>query len=382
MMKPDDNLLRQPCRRDVLRLGSAACVGAIAGSAFGAPRKPYWPQGSSWETRAPKDAGMDPAGVDEAVQYAADHNSTGLVILRGGRIVAENYWKDWTAETSQPIYSSSKSITATLVGMAIEEGIVRRVDQTASDFVPAWKSSPKSEITIRHMMTMTSGIKNTPGTNVRADVDAFEETAALPLEHRPGEVWAYNTPIYRMLLRILETASGGSIDRYTERKLSGPLGMRYSRWDCGPAPNNKTNCSWYRSCLRDMSRFGLMILRNGQWDGKQLVSARYIREMTATSQKLNEAYGYLWWLNGKDSYRLPGGAGGVNQGMLWPDCPADAFGALGAQDKKIYIVPSLDLVVSRHGGPAGIARGPGAEGGGRNSFDNELLGRICRAVRK
>lgn len=100
-----------------------------------------------------------------------------------------------------------------------------------------------------------------------------------------------------------------------------------------------------------------------------------------TSQKLNESYGYLWWLNGKASYKLPGG-GGPQPGMLWPDCPPDAFGALGAQDKKIYIVPSLDLVVSRHGGPAGVARTPGAEGGGRSSFDNELLGRICRAVKR
>lgn len=72
----------------------------------------------------------------------------------------------------------------------------------------------------------------------------------------------------------------------------------------------------------------------------------------------------------------------AQQGMLWPDCPADAFGALGAQDKKIYLVPSLNLVVARHGGAAGVARVPGEEGGGRSSFDNELLGRICRAVKR
>src|SRR4029079_3002698 len=146
------------------------------------------------------------------------------------------------------------------------------------------------------------------------------------------------------------------------------------------APNGRTNCTWYRSGLRDMSRFGLLILRNGAWEDRQLVSAKWIKEATSTSQTLNESYGYLWWLNGKPSYQLPSGAGGAQRGMLWPDCPPDAFAALGAQDKKIYVVPSLDLVVSRHGGAAGIAQGPGGECGGRLSFDNELLGRVCRAA--
>ena len=366
-------------RRELLHSVAAVGITGLGGAAFAVAPKLYYPRGKEWETRAPKDAGMDAAGIEEALKYAGDHNSTGLVILRGGRIVTEKYWKDWTPETAQPIYSSSKSVTATLVGMAIEEGKIKSVNQSASDFVASWKGAPQAAITLRHMLTMTSGIKVGAGA-VSPAVDAFAETAAFPLEHQPGEHWAYNTPVYRMLIRVLEIASGQSIDQYTERKLSGPLGMQHSKWDCAPAPNNKTNCTWYRSCLRDMSRFGLLILRNGQWDGKQIVSAKYVKEATSTSQMLNESYGYLWWLNGKPSYKLPGG-GGVQPGRLWPDCPPDAFGALGAQDKKIYVVPSLNLVVARHGGAAGIARTPGVEGGGRNSFDNELLGRICRAAR-
>lgn len=369
-------------RREMLRVATAASIGGFVGKAFAAPPKLYWPRGNDWESRTPKDAGIDAAGIEDAANYAAEHNSTGLVILRGGRIITEKYWKDWTQETAHPIFSSSKSITSALVGMAIEEGKLRSVHQTASDFVTAWKDAQKKSITLRHMLTMTSGIKNTPG-SVKAEVDAFEETAALPVEHKPGEVWAYNTPVYRMLIRVLEIASNQSIDQYTQRKLSGPLGMSQSKWDCGPAPNGKTNCTWYRSSLRDMSRFGLLVLRNGKWESKELISASFLKEATSTSQELNESYGYLWWLNGKASYKLPGGGGGAAQsGLLWPDCPPDAFGALGAQDKKIYVVPSLDLVVSRHGGSAGVARTPGAEGGGRSSFDNELLGRICRSVRR
>src|SRR5205807_2627089 len=100
---------------------------------------------------------------------------------------------------------------------------------------------------------------------VSQEVDAFEQTAALPLAHRPGEFWAYNTPIYRMLVHVIELASRETIDQFTIRKLSGPIGMSRSKWDCDPAPNNRTNCTWYRSGLRDMSRFGLFILRRGAW---------------------------------------------------------------------------------------------------------------------
>jgi CubicO group peptidase (beta-lactamase class C family) len=250
---------------------------------------------------------MEARAVDEAVNYAGEHNSTGLVILRGGRIVAEQYWQDWTKETSQPIFSSSKSIAAILVGMAIEDGKIKGVDQSASSFVNAWKDGAKSAITLRHMLSMTSGIKVGPPA-VSPDVDAFEQTAALPLENTPGTVWAYNTPVYRMLIRILEIASGTTINEYTQTKLGGPIGMSNSAWQCGPAPGNKTNCTWYRSTLRDMSRFGLLISRHGKWENRQLIKPSFLKEATSTSQKLNEAYGYLWWLNGKGSYILPAGA--------------------------------------------------------------------------
>lgn len=368
-------------RREMLRVSGAAAIGTFTSrDLFAQGTAAYWPRGSAWETLTPAAAEMNPAGLDAAITYAADHNSAGLVILRRGRIVAERYWKGWTAATTQPIFSSSKSITATLVGIAVEERKIMSVQQSASDFVPSWRGTPKAAITLRHMLTMTSGIRNTAGNVLKNDVDAFEETAALPLEHRPGEHWAYNTPVYRMLLRILEHATGETIEKYTQQTLAGPLGFEHSSWDCSPGPNRATNCTWYRSGLRDMSRFGLLVLRQGAWERKQVIGARFLKESTTSSQKLNQSYGYLWWLNGKASYQLPGARGGVQPGMLWPDCPPDAFGALGAQDKKIYVVPSLDLVVSRHGGAAGVARTPAAEGGGRASFDNELLRRICGAV--
>ena len=309
---------------------------------------------------------------DDAIHYAEEHNSTGLVVIHKGRLVTENYWKGWTRDSSGPIFSASKSITSTLIGMAIEDGKIRGVGQSMADFVPGWKGTPKEAITIGHALSMTSGIKVGADAAV-AGVDQFAQTAALPLEHEPGTHWAYNTPVYRMLLRVLEKATGEPLAAYTKRKLTAPLGMEHGAWDGLPA-NGETSYTWFRCTVRDMARFGELVLGGGEFQGKRLINAKWLAEAQKPSQPLNPAYGYLWWLNGQKAYQTP--AGRLQLGMLWPDCPPDAVGALGALDKKIFVVPSLDLVVARHGGAAGVQRALGPNQG----FDNQLLSKVCRAV--
>ena len=368
-------------------LSRRVVIRALAGSLIPSPqwtaslsrlRDPYYPGRVKWETLSPVEAGIDPQALESVVRYAATHNSTGFLILRGGRIVTEQYWQQWTPEVSQPIFSAGKSLIAILVGMAIEEGLLKGVEQRVSTFVPSWRGTSKEAITIRHLLTMTSGLQ-LGGALTLPYLDVFARTTALPLEHRPGEHWAYNSSASQMLLRLLEMASGERLNRYTQRKLA-PLQLHHSSWDCGLAPNDQLNCTWFRSSLRDMAKFGLLMLRQGRWADRQLIGAAFVKEATSTSQMLNKAYGYLWWLNGKSSFLLPDGRGG--HGMLWPDCPPDAFAALGAEDKKIYVVPSLDLVVARHGGPSGVELSPGDALGPRSSFDNQLLRRISHAVKR
>lgn len=374
----ETNQTPQFSRRAVIRaLASSLVAGPRWTDTPSRSRHLSYPGSVEWETRSLIEAGIDPQVLEAAVRYAATHHSTGLLILRGERLVTEQYWQQWTPEVSRPIFSASKSLIAILVGMAIEEGLLKGVEQSASAFVPSWKGTSKEAITIRHLLTMTSGLK-LGGALTLPYLDVFERTAALPLEHRPGEHWAYNSSASQMLLRLLEMASGQRLNRYTQRKLA-PLQLHHSSWDCGLAPNDQLNCTWFRSSLRDMAKLGLLMLRQGRWADRQLIGAAFVKEATSTSQTLNQSYGYLWWLNGKSSFLLPDGRGGY--GMLWPDCPPDAFAALGAEDKKIYVVPSLDLVVARHGGPSGVELSPGDANGPRSSFDNELLGRICRAVK-
>ncbi len=348
---------------------------ALPAAALAAP-KPYFPSASAWDKLTHKEAGADAAAIDEALQYAGDRMSTGVVILRHGRILAEKYWRDWTAETAQPIFSSAKSVTATLIGMAIDDKKLKGIDQPVADFIPAWKGTPKEAILFRHLLTMTSGLAGAMRGQPGPGVDQYIQMIEAGQEAKPGEKWIYHTPAYRMLIKLLEAATGEQISAYTARKLWTPLGMANSKWDSAPVGNGKpgVNYFWMRASLRDMARFGLFALHQGEWNGKQLVSAKYMKEATTQSQSLNEGYGYLWWVNSGNSYIAP--VQKPNPRRFMPDCPRDTFAALGAMDKKIYVVPSLDLVVTRHGDTAGKE-----SNGAMSSFDNEFLGRICRALK-
>lgn len=330
---------------------------------LGAAPAAYTP-GKEWDSTEPARAGCDPAALEDAAAFASANNSTALLLVRGGRLVMERYWSGWVRMSAQPIFSAGKSVCATLIGAAIEDGKLKGLDQPAADFVPEWKGTPKQAITLRHMLAMTSGVKvarDAPGPGE----DQFATTAAQPLEHQPGQHWAYNTPVYRMLLRILEIATGEELNAYSRRRLTDRIGMENCSWD-----KQEKNWLWFRCTPRDMCRFGLLSQREGKWNGKQIVKAGWFREMMKPSQTLNPAYGLLWWLNG--SATMIRANGKPASGPMFPAAPADTRAALGAMDKKIYVIPSLDLVVARHG-PAAAA--------GPASFDNELLKRILKGVR-
>jgi CubicO group peptidase (beta-lactamase class C family) len=122
---------------------------------------------------------------------------------------------------------------------------------------------------------------------------------------------------------------------------------------------------------RDAARFGLLILAGGNWNGEQIVSSSWIQRSThATNPALNPSYGYLWWLNGGRHHYLPLNPSKKN-GPIFPGCPKDVIAALGKDDQKIYVVPSLDLVVTRFGDAADSST-PAI-----SKFDAQFLGKIC-----
>jgi len=316
----------------------------------------YWPTDEEWNIGTPESVSMDTAGLEAAIAFAKENNSLSLLILREGKIVVEQYWGEHTADTRKSIASATKSMTAFMIGMALEDGKFTSIDQSIADFCPTWKDTPKQQITLRHMLSMTSGLiaKGFPVSNVTQQ-DQFTLNATMPLEAKPGMVWRYNTPAYHMLFRLLEKATGESMEEYAEKRLFGPLGMKNTEW-AKDVVGDVTNYYRLKCTARDMGRFGLLALRGGRWKDEQLVPSEFYKAALTPSQEFNRSYGYLWWLNsekGKGSSRNR-----AQFRLRFPECPSDTIACMGAGGQNIIAVPSKDLVVIRQGKMAKNARFP------------------------
>jgi CubicO group peptidase (beta-lactamase class C family) len=151
-----------------------------------------------------------------------------------------------------------------------------------------------------------------------------------------------------MLYRLIEKATGESLELYAQRKLFGPLGMEHHRWIKNEA-GAVTNYYRLQCSTRDLGRFGLFALRGGAWDGKQLISKPFFQQATTPSQDLNPAYGFLWWLNAAESSTPAAGILAVTPRLKFTGAPRDLIAAMGAEGQNVLVVPSLDLVVVRQG---------------------------------
>jgi CubicO group peptidase (beta-lactamase class C family) len=254
--------------------------------------------------------------------------------------------------------SAGKTLTATLAGIAQNEGLLSLTDPAAKYLGAGWTSlsaAQEQQITLRHLLTMTSGL----------DDGVPDDHCTLPscLQYKaiPGTRWAYHNAPYTLLEKVVETASGKTYNTYFREKIRDRTGMN------GFWLKNGWNNVYY-SNARSMARFGLFMQARAQWNGTPLLNDEpYFNAMISTSQNLNLSYGYLWWLNGKASHMLPT-VPFVFSGNLVPNAPADMYAGLGKNDQKIYVVPSQKLVIIRMGEAAGNTQLA------VSSFDNELWG--------
>ncbi len=317
----------------------------------------------AWETVSPAALGWDTVALNNALTFAGQQKSTGVVILWRGRIAAERYWNGWTPTKDSIIASAGKTVTSFLIGQLQEQGRLDISRPVSAYLGNGWSRSPVSEprITVQHLLSMSSGLDD-----------------SLRFVREPGTQFYYNNPAYYQAFELITRATGQTMTAATSALLWNRIGMRTASWrfniDTGE-PGFVMSCS-----TRDMARFGHLILNRGRWDTQVLLSdASYLNASVNSSQSSNPAYGYLWWLNGKSSYRTPGPYWLPNvTGALIPSAPADLVAALGKGDKKIYVIPSLELVVVRHGNEADVAGGnPLAI----SSFDEQFWQRLRVALR-
>ncbi len=298
------------------------------------------PIGSNiWETKSTTSLNWKETAIQDLYAFLEEKNTKSFIVLVDGRIVIEKYFNNHTTTSNWYWASAGKTLTSTLVGIAQQEGFVN-IDNKVSQYLgTGWTSETleqENKITCKHLLSMTSGIEDIAnGDGVTPDQLTYNAPA--------GTRWAYHN-VYVKLQDVVEEASGKSWTTYFNSKLRDKIGMDGSWISSG---NNVI----YWSSTRSMARFGLLMYNKGKWGQDVILNEAYFNQATQSSQNLNLAYGYLWWLNGKASYKVPQ-LQTLYPGSLIATAPNDMFMALGKNDQKVYIIPSKKMVVIRMGDAA------------------------------
>jgi len=310
----------------------------------------YFPPltGTVWDTIAPQSLNYCQPKIDSLYNFLETNNTKAFILLKDGKIVLEKYFGTHTATTPWQWASAGKTITSFMTGIAQQEGHLSISDTTSNYLGQGWTiCTPQQEekITIRHQLTMTSGLKDdVPDHYCTLDTCLIYQADA-------GTRWAYHNGPYTLLDSVIEVATGQTLNSYTTQKLKIPTGMTGSFFTVGY--NNV-----FFSNARSMARFGLLILNKGNWNGNQIMTdTNYYNEMVNTSQTLNKSYGYLWWLNGKQSFMVPT-LQTVFPGFMSPNAPADMISAIGSGGQFLNVVPSQKLIWLRMGDEPGNSNVP------------------------
>ena len=323
----------------------------------------YFPPntGDEWDTIPSSDLKWNDNAVADLKAYLVLKNTKSFMILVNGRIAMEAYFNGHDADTEWEWNSAGKTLVSAMTGIAQNEGLLSINDRSSQYLGTGWTNMSESKenlITVKHLLTMTSGID---------DTKQWVNKSNLIYTADAGSRWAYGN-VFQKLTEVVAKASNKDFESYFNEKLKNRIGMD-GYWNFGKI------FTIYHSSTRSMARFGLMSLNKGKWNNEQVVDGQFFNAGINTSQDINPAYGYLWWLNGKSKYMLPGSQN-VFQGTLIPNAPSDMYAAMGALDQRIYVIPSRNMVIVR----MGKASNPDNPNFAVSGFDNEFWSKINAVI--
>lgn len=246
-------------------------------------------------------------------QYMAAYRVSGILVLKDGKIVLERYGMGRTPQDRWASFSVAKSITSTLVGAAIQDGKIKGLDAHVVDYVPELKGSAYDGVTVRHLLTMTSGVKwNEDYADPKSDVAQAGWTpspdpkvnpliaymAKLPRAATPGTKFNYNTAETDMAGVVVANAVGEPLSQYLSEKIWIPYGMEADAfWNTDVTGRRERAGCCISTTLRDYARFGQFVLDGGRAGGNAVVPDWWIAQ--ATTKQVDNGlggYGYFWWL--------------------------------------------------------------------------------------
>jgi CubicO group peptidase (beta-lactamase class C family) len=278
--------------------------------------------------------------------YLQESGTTAFLVIHDNELVYERYFNGYDETSIQTSFSMAKSFASALVGIAIEEGHIESVDEPITNYIPELleKDGRFKSITIRHLLTMSSGIKYEEGGDLpwseEADdtktyyaTDLRELALNCRIEGEPGEDFEYNNYNPLLVGIILERATGMPVSRYMEEKLWKPVGMEADgSWSLDSTSSGFEKMeSGVNARARDFARFGMLFAKDGNWEGEQLISQGWVEESTRPDATTDPSldYQYFWWVDTPD---------GKNH-----------FSARGNYGQYIYVAPEKDLVIVRLG---------------------------------
>ncbi len=256
-----------------------------------------------------------------------------IMILKHGEVVLEKWFNGQTPETPHAMFSVSKTFTATAVGLAINEGKLNLNDTVVKFFpdkLPAEQSDFLKSMTIRDLLTMTCGHDEEPSTQGKDSLDWVQGFLSWPVKHKPGEYYLYNSLGTYMLSAILQQVTGEKLVDYLDTRLFQPLHIAKPEWDESP---QGINCGGWGLSLKteDMAKMGQLFIQKGMWNGKQIVPAEWLKEMssyqvpsapsgtrfdelekaglTKDNNEWVQGYGYQMWICRHNAFRADGFAG-------------------------------------------------------------------------
>ncbi len=255
--------------------------------------------------------------------YMSEQRTAGLIIVQDGRVRLEKYGLDFDATGRWTSFSVAKSITSTLVGAAIKDGYIKSIDDKVSDYIPDMKGSVYDDVSIRQLLTMTSGARwNEDYEDRSSDVALFNEhkpepgidatvsyMRALSREAPAGQKWVYKTGETNLIGVLVSSATGMSLSDYLSQKIWAPFGMEQdASWLLSNTGQEISGCC-IQASTRDFARYGLFMLNAGRVNGEQILPDNWIAAATTRQADIGlpgKGYGYQWWTYDDGSFAAQG----------------------------------------------------------------------------
>jgi len=312
--------------------------------------------------KAQKVSSASKTNYELAADYSAEARGLSVVVMKGDKIVFEQYKNGHSADTPHMLASGTKSFSGVMLAAGIEDGLVKGFDEKVSATITEWNGDARREkITLRQLLSLTSGID--VGRNLRPP--AYSSAIKNTSKFEPGEKFQYGPAPFQIFGEVMRrklALKKESVMDYLKRRVLDPIGLKTARWTMQEGQPNMPSGAFLTA--REWLKFGQMLRDGGKWQGKKIIKKSLLDELSKGS-KANPNYGITFWLNRAHNgeanvvdttgilRNLMGdedaGTTAISKHGIDKDIANDLYMAAGAANQRLYIIPSLDMVIVRQG---------------------------------